>query len=475
MIKQIEKPPGQHQPQPANSIIDEKLTDPGWAWATYQPNAQQPWNLTQAGHLFRRAAFGANWDQLQQALSEGPQRTVDKLLKPQADTTAFNSTYDGYESSAASSTGSLQAWWLRRMIQTPHPLLEKMTLFWHSHFATSSDKVKNPKLMLQHIRLLRGQALNSFRDMLQAISHDPAMLIWLGADENRKALPNENFVRPLMEVFTLGPNYYTEQDVREAARAYSGWFVLKSQLRYIPREHDSDIKDILGQKGNFNSDDVVRIMLKQPATSQMPVKKLYRWLICETEQPDAAMITPLAESFAKDYDILKLTETMLRSNLFFSRAAYRRRIKSPVEFAMGIVKPLEGIVSTTQLAQDLAGLGQNLYNPPTVNGWAGGRHWIDSATLVGRSNLALALLQGSGPYADKLNPRAIANKHGCSTLKSAAQLLLDLFLQSDLTPDVHDTILKSALAQSGNGIDDHEGTLRCFAHAVVALPEFQLA
>ena len=278
-----------------------------------------------------------------------------------------------------------------------------------------------------------------------------------------------------MEVFTLGPGHYTKQDVREAARAFTGWFVLKSRLRYIPREHDSGIKNIFGQKGNFNSDDVVRIVLKQPATAQTLVRKLYRRLICETERPDAAVITPLSESFAKDYDIFKLVETMLRSNLFFSRAAYRRRIKSPVEFALGIVKALEGVVSTTQLTQDLAGLGQNLYNPPTVNGWTGGQHWIDSTTLAGRHNLALALLQGSGPYSNKLNPWIVANKHGHSTLKSATQFLLDLFLQSELAPDVYDTILKTAQAQSSNGIDDPEGTLRCFAHAVVTLPEFHLA
>jgi uncharacterized protein (DUF1800 family) len=453
----------------------EKPPDPRWAWAAYEPDVDRPWNLARAGHLFRRAAFGANWDQLQQALSDGPQRTIDKLLKPEAETAAFNLTYDGYENSASSSISSLQAWWLRRIIQTPHPLLEKMTLFWHSHFAINSVNVKNPKLMLLYIKLLRSHALNSFRDMLQAISQDPAVLIGLGAEENRKALPNDNLVRPLMNVFTLGPGHYTKRDVREAARAFTGWFVLKSRLRYIPREHDSETKDILGEKGNFNSDDVVRIVLKQPATSQMLVRKLYRWLICEFEEPNSAMITPLAESFAKDYDILKLIETMLRSNMFFSRAAYRRRIKCPVEFAMGIIKALEGVVSTTQLAQDLAGLGQSLYNPPTVNGWTGGQHWIDSTTILGRHNLALALLQGSGPYSNKLNPRIVANKHGCSTLESAAQLLLDLFLQSDLAPDVNDTILKAKLAPSGNGIDDPEGMLRCFAHALVTLPEFQLA
>ncbi len=475
MVEQIEKSPDQHKSQKDHSTINEKLTDPGWAWAVYRPNAQQPWNLILAGHLFRRAAFGAGWDQLQQALSDGPQRTIDKLLKPQADTTAFNNTYDGYDNSAAGSIKSLRAWWLRRIIQTPHPLLEKMTLFWHSHFATNSDKVKNPRLMLQHIQLLRSHALNSFGDMLQAISHDPAVLIYLGADANRKALPNENFARPLMQIFTLGPGNYKEKDVGEAARAFTGWFVLRSRLRYISREHDGNIKEVLGERGNFAGDDITRIVLKQPATSQMLVRKLYRLLICETDQPNAAMIGPLAETFAKDYDIMKLTETMLRSNLFFSRTAYRRRIKSPIEFALSIVQALEGVVSTTQLAEDLAGLGQNLYNPPTANGWAGGRYWIDSATLVGRRNLALALLQGSGPYGDKLNPRALANKYGYSTIKSARQLLLDLFLQNDLASDVHETILKTAQAASGNNSDDEDAKLRLFAHTVVTLPEFQLA
>jgi uncharacterized protein (DUF1800 family) len=187
------------------------------------------------------------------------------------------------------------------------------------------------------------------------------------------------------------------------------------------------------------------------------------------------LIAPLAESFEKDYDVLKLVETMLRSNLFFSPAAYRRRIKCPVEFALGIAKGLEGTVSTTQLAQDLGNLGQNLYDPPTVKGWAGGRHWINSAALVGRYNLASALLRGSGPYADKLNPSAVAAKHGCSTFDSAARFVFDLFLQSDLDPDVYEALMKTAQAQDGPGSGSIEGSVRRFAHAVVTLAEFHLA
>jgi uncharacterized protein (DUF1800 family) len=474
MVVQTAKLKAQKHAGQADQTTAAKLADPKWAWAAYQPDAQRPWDLAQAGHLYRRAAFGASWDQLQQALADGPQRTIDNLLRPQADTAAFNRAYDDYETSAGS-VDALRAWWLRRIIQTPHPLLEKMTLFWHNHFATSAAEVNNVRLMRQHVQLLRGQALSSFRALLKGISRDPAVLIWLGADANRKAVPNENFTRALMETFTLGPAHYTQEDVREAARAFTGWYVLRGRLRYIPREHDGDVKHILGQKGKFTGDDVVRIVFEQPATARMLVRKLYRWLICETKEPDARLISPLAESFAKDDDVLKLVERMLRSNLFFSAAAYRRRVKCPVEFAVGIVRSLEGVVSTTQLGQDLADLGQNLYRPPTVKGWIGGRHWINSATLVGRHNLAAALLRGSGPYDKKLNPWAIAKKHGCSTLGSAARLLLDLFLQGDLDPDVCDAVLRTVQGSGGAGNNDPEGTVRRFAHTVVTLSEFHLA
>jgi uncharacterized protein (DUF1800 family) len=329
--------------------------------------------------------------------------------------------------------------------------------------------------MKKNVQFLRSQALNSFQVLLKGISRDPAMLIWLGAEANRKARPNENFARTLMETFTLGPGSFTEKDVQEAARAFTGWFVLMSKLRYIPREHDDKIKRILGQKGKFTGDDVIRIVLEQQATAQMLVHKLYRWLISETEKPNTKLITPLAKSFAKDYNILKLVEKMLRSNLFFSPVAYRRRIKCPVEFALGIVKGLEAVVSTTQLARDLADLGQNLYHPPTVKGWIGGRHWINSATMVGRHNLALTLLQGSGSYGDKLNPRAVAKKHGFLKPESATRFLLDLFLQGDLESIVSDTLPKVAKASAGAGAGDLAESVRRFAYAIVTLPEFQLA
>ena len=464
MTVQIEKP----------AVVPD-ASDPAWAWAPYRPDARRPWDLALAGHLYRRAAFGANWGQLQRALADGPQPTIDNLLRPQTDPDAFNREYDEYEAAGSDSAEALRAWWLRRMIGTPHPLLEKMTLFWHGHFATSNVAVKNARLMHRHVQLLRRHALGCFRPLLEAVSRDPAVLVALGADANRKALPNESFARALMQHFTLGPGRYAEKDVREAARAFTGRFVISGKLRHIPREHDEGTKQLLGNSGRFTGDDVMRIVLDHTSTPGTLVRGLYRWLISETEPPEPRVIAPLAESFAKDYDVLKLVETMLRSNLFFSPAAYRRRIKCPVEFAVGIIRGLEAMISTTRLGQDLADLGQNLYHPPTVNGWAGGRHWIGWAAMVQRHNLARALLRGADPYGDKLDPQAVARKHGHSTPQSAGRFLLDLFLQADLEPGASDALMQTLPTPAGPGGGDPSAALRRFAHAVVTVPEFHLA
>jgi uncharacterized protein (DUF1800 family) len=464
-----------HRSERIGPATAAELTDPGWAWAAFEPDARRPWNLALAAHLYRRAALGADWKQLQQALSDGPQRTVDKLLRPQADVEAFNRRCDESENAAAGSVDALRAWWLRRMMETPHPLLEKMTLFWHGYFAVNAGEVNNPRLMQEHIQLLRSHALGSFDSLLRAISRDLAMLVRLGADTNRKATPNDSFVRPLMETFALGPGHFAEEDVREAARAFTGRFVLRGQLRDLPHEHDETVKHVLGQEGNFTAEDIVRIVLEQPATAETVVRKLYCWLICETEEPGETLIAPLAGSFARDYNVSKLVETMLRSNRFFSQPSYRQRVKCPVEFAVGIVKALEGMVSTTQLAQDVAGLGQDLCRPPTVKGWRGGPYWINAATIIGRHNLALAILQGKEPYGGKLNPWAVAQRHGYTTPESAARFLLELFVQGDLTPDVRDALLENVQTPATDGDGGPGAALRHLAYAVVTLPEYHLA
>ena len=442
------------------------------AWAPYEGSARRPWNLARAAHLHRRAGFGATWGELRQALGAGPQRTVDRLLRPEADVASFNRTYDSYEKAVASSSSaeSLRAWWLRRMIRTPHPLLEKLTLFWHDFFAASAARVPGASLMQRHVGLLRAGALGHFPTLMARIARDPAMLLSLGAEANRKARPNDHFARQLLHRYTVGPGSCSDRDVREAARAMTGWFVLRGRLRYFAREHDDGPKTILGKTGTFNAEDVVSIAAGHPATARHVVRRLYRWFISEADEPDDTLLAPLIRSFAGDFDVARLVAAMLRSNLFFSPKALRRRIKRPVEFAVGIVRGLEATVGTTRLAEDLAALGENLYFPPTASGWEGGRYWLNHATLIGRSNLAASLLAASGPYEGKLDPAAVARRHGHADAQAAGRFLANLFLQPEATDGTCQRLWKGV--PPGGGLPDR---LRTFARRAVTQPEFHLA
>ena len=398
-----------------------------------------------AGHLYRRAAFGGNWNQLQQALSDGPQATVDRLLRPAANVASFNRMQDAYEQAAAggSEGGSGAAWWLRRLIESPHPLLEQMTLFWHNYFALSNARVKSASLMGRYVQLLRRQALGNFETLLTEMMSEPAVFAGLEARANRKARPSRYFARVLLEQYTLGAGNFPETAVEETARAFTGWFVSQQELRFIAREHQAGAKRGLpvtapeGEPeltGELEGKAAVRALLRQPATAQLVVRKLYRWLISETDPPAEPLVAPLAADFATDFNIARLVETMLRSNLFFSPAAYRQKLKSPVEFALGIIRPLEGMVSTLRLEAEADGPGPGVYAPPTIEGWAGGRCWLNRFTLLGRAQLAQALLANAGPYGGNLDPAATARKHGRETPEATSRFFSELFLQDDL-PD----------------------------------------
>jgi len=454
----------------------EPLADPAWAWAPFEPSAAQPWDLRQAGHLYRRAAFGATRAQLDQALAAGPQRAIDALLEPAADVAAFNRSADTYEAAAASgaSTHELRAWWLRRMIETPHPLLERMTLFWHGHFALSNARVRSAQLMADHVQLLRRHALGSFREMFEGVLADPAVYLGLGAQANRRARPNLPFARTLLEQFTLGAGQFTDQDIQAVARAFTGWFVFQQDLRYLEREHDSGPNRLLGRAGDWDARQVAQALLQQPATARRLVRQLYRWLIAEEDPPADAFLEPLAVELARDYQIGRVVETMLRSNAFFSPLAYRQRVKSPVEFAIGLVRSLGATVGTTQLGAALADLGQDLYQPPTVAGWAGHRYWLNRFTVLGRVQLAHTLLATSkGPN----GPWDAALAVGPQDRPTAAvpQLLADLFLEGDLAEASQQALLAGAMSAGADAAQRQpDGLIECAAR-LVATPEYQLS
>ncbi len=395
-------------------------------WAPYQPRADHPWELRWAAHLFRRAGFGGDANTLRQAVAEGPTKTIDRLLEPAADVEEFEATFDRFEKTAAAgnSTDMLRAWWLRRMIETPHPLLEKLTLFWHDHFAAANRHVSSPQLMARHIRTLRSGALGSYRTLLQSAVDDPALLLSLGAQQSRRARPAKNVARQLLASWGVGPDHFSSRDLHETARALTGRFVLQNQLRVLPREHDPDPKNVLGQTGNWNAEDVVRIVAAHPATSENLVRKLYAWLISETEQPSPAQLAPLVQKFGPQGQILPVVETMLRSEHFFSAHAYRQRIKSPVEWAVGLARSLERTPPTVQLGEQLADLGQSLYDPPTSSGFPRGTDWIQPLTLLGRWQVADQIAAAGPGDLKALADRLAGNQPG-KQAAWLAELLLD--------------------------------------------------
>lgn len=459
------------EPETSKAAGPEQWSDPAWAWAPYVPDARRPWNLRLAGHLHRRAGFGANWTELREAVAAGPQKTIEGLLRPGSAGAAFDQTFAAAEGDIGRSESAegLRAWWLMRMLQTPSPLVEKMTLFWHGHFAVTQARAESPSLMARYVKLLRSQALGRFDRLLESIAREPAVLLSLDGAANRRAGPSRHLAATLLGPFTLGEGVCSDRDVREAARAMTGQFVRRGELCFVEREHDPGVKRFLGQEGPWKTADIVRIILAQKVVARRLVGRLYRWLISEAETPKDSLLEPLAASFAADYDIGRLVETMLRSNLFFSPAVYRQRVKGPVEFAVGMLRPLEALVPTAPLAGQIAALGQDLYHPPTVDGWQGGRAWITRATMVGRSNLAQAIFSGAGMFGESVDPLAVAKKHDRAGRSEVAPLLLDLFLQGDVPAAVADQLSKAVSSPGDLG-----PKVRRMVCDIVKLPEFQL-
>jgi uncharacterized protein (DUF1800 family) len=459
--------------------------DPRWAWQAYRPTAQEPWDLKKVGHLYRRAAFGATWDELQAALDAGPEAAVTRLIEGGPGTEQFDrATAERVPSIARANSGAqARAWWLYRMLYTPHPLREKLTLFWHNHFATSDSKVNNAGFMLGQYRLMDRNALGSFRTLLQDMSKDPAMMVWLDTRDSKKGSPNENYARELMELFSLGVGHYTEHDVREAARAFTGWEIRGTEAVFNAGQHDAGVKTVLGQTGNWTGADVVRICLEQPSAPSFVVGKLYRFLVSETVPATDELLAPLAEQFrGSDYDFGGLVRTVLHSNLFFSSAVYRTRIKSPVEFALGMVRGLEGRVGSTALAAALEALGQNLFYPPTVKGWDGGTAWLNGQTLLFRQNLALALTSTEDPrFGRRTDPAALLRRHGKTTDAECADFFLKLFLQGDVPAASRSRLLDYERRARTEPVpvywtaqDAADHRVRTLCHLVLTLPEFQL-
>jgi uncharacterized protein (DUF1800 family) len=446
------------------------------------------------GHFYRRAVFGATWAELQAGLKAGPEKAISDLLRGSPDQPEFDPDRSFVtERIIRFNSGELaRAWWLTRMLHSPHPLREKLTLFWHNHFATSNRKVQNAGYMVGQYELMYRHALGSFRSLLQEMSKDPAMMVWLDTRDSKKGNANENYARELMELFSLGIGHYTEKDIREAARAFTGWEIRDGKATFNPAQHDTGEKTVLGRTGPFKGKDIVNICLEQKVCPAFIARKLFRFLVNETIEPAPELLEPLAEQFRKsDFDFGALVATVLRSNLFFSPQAYRSRIKAPVDFALGIVRALEGHspdekgrgFGTGTLGTTLEELGQSVFYPPSVKGWDGGQVWLNGQTLLTRQNLALTLCSREVRYQGQLRslPVVLAEKYGKKSDAELVDFFLMLFLQGDVPAGSRERLLdyqqrshKQAVPVYWTAADAADRRVRSLCHLVLTLPEFQL-
>lgn len=385
------------------------------------------WNRHHAAHLLKRAGFGGTRDEINTLAQLTQEQAVNQLVdwekipyevkEPEWASPGYGALIkDRSELRKMSeekrkeiqqemqrmqrqNIQDLRERWLDRMLNTPRPFQEKMTLFWHGHFATSTEKVKAAYFMWKQLDLFRRMGNGSYEKLLVEVGRDPAMLVWLDGSQSKSGAPNENYARELMELFTLGEGHYTEEDIKESARAFTGWNVeqFAQTVRFAPRRFDDRRKKFLGESGNFKDEDIVRIILKQDQAARHLSSKL--WTFFAYENPEPALIDSLAGTFRSEKMELKpLLKRIFLSKEFYSPKAIQTQIKSPVQWWIGMQKGLEVKRSMPRLSSTiLSQLGQSLLQPPSVKGWDGGRTWISTTTLMLRHNVAHMMVYGGTP------------------------------------------------------------------------------
>jgi hypothetical protein len=479
------------------------------------------WGIREASHLMWRAGFGMTPKELDQVASLGKSRAVASLFPPpgesvdveppdlsalteieeealtrireegapRRDSAEGREFFQRFQRVNAQSVAEIAKWWIALMLKGGHPLREKMVLFWHNHFTTSVRDVKRARWIYNQQMTLRKNALGNFRQFLLDISRDTAMLEYLDNGRSRKEHPNENYARELMELFTMGEGNYTDKDVVEAARAFTGWTHDRmGNFVFRPQWHDDGEKEFLGRRGNFGGSDIVDIILEQPATARFIVRKILRWFVLP--DPPEDWVDSFADVFRKNnYEIAPLMKAILESDLMYDREAYRSQIKSPVEFVLGTLRLMKIDFPRLELLWGAMGLmGQRLLDPPSVKGWDGGKSWISSATLDVRNEFVRGLItgeirryrvrgEGGGrtvrlpkpPY----NPTKVLSKSDLSDPDRATDALVAHFLQMDLPAEKH-RLLREYARQSFARESDELTAAASITYLILSLPEYQL-
>jgi len=445
-------------------------------------------------HLLRRAGFGASEAELDEYAALGFEASVDRLLNPEKVTDDLDTKVAALNLDLTL-PASLPVYWLFRMINTKRPLQEKMCLVWHDHFATAISKVKSPQLMLQQYQLFIRLGLGNFYDLTLGVSQDPAMLVWLDGNENRKTAPNENYGRELLELFMLGIGNYTEDDVKASARAFTGWFfdaerdntankrITSAKFAFNAKQHDTGSKTFLGQTGNWNGDDIIRIAMAQPACANFIAGKLFTAFVWDNA--DAATLAPIANAFIQSkYDIRETVRAILLSDAFSSDRAYRATTKNPAEFVATFMRTLGLTTPARDFTTYMRRMGMELFNPTNVGGWPSGLAWIGPGTMLERANFVNRVV--TARQATKNSPVAfdpaklIAGKN-LTTPEQLVDYVAILMLDGNPTP-AERTALIAYLSLNDKGqpgtftLDTRtiDSKLRGLVHLVAATPEYQL-
>jgi uncharacterized protein (DUF1800 family) len=476
--------------------------------------AESKWNFTTAAHLLNRAGFGGTPAQIEKVAALGLRKAVDQIVnyetipddapnpewarpdpsrlekyreKKKASPQEKQQLRKEEQRAQREKIQELRYWWLQRMAHSPRPLQEKLVLFWHGHFATSAQKVKNAYFMWRQNDIFRRYASGSWLTLLTEVSKDPAMLIWLDQAQSRKEHPNENFAREVMELFALGEGNYTEQDVSEAARSFTGWTLdrLNGEFSNRPNAHDAGEKTIFGATGKFDGDAVLKLIVQHPHAAPFIARKL--WTFFAAEDPSDDLVAALAATFRKGGNHFKpLLQAMFLSEEFYAPEVIRQQVKGPVQWLVSSVRMLERELPPAAVsANALRQLGQDLLMPPNVKGWDGGLSWINTNNLINRYNYAAFLVLGENPLNPPKTKGGKARRLPPGTRVDIARLvpeplrrnkskliaaLQKRFLQGELRPE-HQSSLRAYLDAQAE-IDDVD--LLHAIRLVLCTPEFQL-
>ncbi|HZW10303.1 MAG TPA: DUF1800 domain-containing protein [Phycisphaerales bacterium] len=492
------------------------------------PLRAESFGYAEARHLLWRAGFGGTPDQVQLLVEWGPERSVDHLIEGErgegepVEAGRFDSSIMGppdravreqlrrarqgndeellarlrlerqrREETDRRQARDIQRWWLTRMIESPRPLEEKMTLFWHGHFATSYRTIEDSYHMFAQNQLFRAHALGNYGTLMYQIIRDPAMLAYLDNNDSRKNRPNENLARELMELFSLGPGNYTEGDIKEGARSLTGYTFEDDRFEFQRENHDGGAKVILGKRGNMDGDEFVRTILDQPACAYFMARKLYRFFAADV--PERGEIDPETAEVLREmanllrragYAVAPVLKKLLLSEHFYSGRVVNQRIKSPAELLVGAVRSLRTPTRDLDVLLDaMALMGQNILFPPSVAGWDGERSWINTSTLFVRQNILAYLITGKTPRGydsradrERYDPSAVVGRLAGADPAAAKDpdRVIDYLLRFALgqAPEHARAPLQGFVAANGGGIGDDMviGILLL----ITAMPEYQL-